>query len=94
MENTIEAAREYKRRGWNPLPLKPGQKRPEGSEWQRTIIADDKIDDTFAGMNVGVVLGTQSGNIADVDLDEETVVRLAPIFLPKTDAVFGRPSKP
>jgi len=40
------------------------------------------------------LLGTASGNLFDVDLDNPVVVRLARHFLPKTPAIFGRASKP
>lgn len=97
MNSAIEAAREYKRRGWNPLPLRPGEKRPTGSEWQRTAIPEDQFETVFSdGMNVGVGLGAQSGNIYDADLDHELVVKMVRHFFSQcpTPAVFGRASKP
>ena len=96
MQDAVRAAREYKRRGWNPLPLRPGEKRPTGSEWQRTQIADDQIEQRFQNMNVGVALGSQSGNLYDADLDHELVVKLYPRFARglETPAIFGRPGKP
>src|SRR5262249_36897900 len=44
--------------------------------------------------NVGIQLGKVSGGLADVDLDCIEAVGLAPKFLPPTDAIFGRKSKP
>jgi replicative DNA helicase len=40
------------------------------------------------------LLGEPSGGLVDVDLDCAAAVRLAPVFLPATGAVFGRLSAP
>jgi hypothetical protein len=45
-------------------------------------------------VNVGLQMGAVSGGLCDVDLDTMIAVGLAPEFLPATDAVFGRKSKP
>lgn len=94
MPNTVDAARAYHARGWVSVPLLPGQKRPEGNEWQNLQSDPEAFEQDFANMNIGVLLGTSSGNLFDVDLDHETIVRLARHFLPKTPAIFGRASKP
>ena len=47
-----------------------------------------------AEQNIGVQLGAKSKGLTDIDLDCAEAVRLAPYFLPPTDAVFGRASKP
>src|SRR5262249_40305373 len=44
--------------------------------------------------NLGIQLGEVSGGLADVDLDTMTAIGFAPEFLPATNAVFGRKSKP
>lgn len=94
MSHTVDAARQYKARGWNPLPLKPGEKKPTGSEWQRTQIADEHLETAFTDRNVGVGLGPISGGLYDADLDEAITVKMQRHFMPKTPAIFGRPSKP
>jgi putative DNA primase/helicase len=94
MQSTIEAAREYKRRGWNPIPLRPGEKRPTDNGWQRLTIADEHIEAVFTNHNVGISLGRPSNNLFDVDLDDALVIKMQRHFLPKTPAIFGRPSKP
>jgi len=49
----------------------------------------------FAGRsNIGVLLGDPSGWLVDIDLDHPRAVELADEYLPATDAIFGRPSKP
>jgi hypothetical protein len=45
-------------------------------------------------LNVGVILGSASGGLTDVDLDCSEAIALAKIVLPKTGAIFGRQSKP
>lgn len=45
-------------------------------------------------LNIGVVCGPKHRGPLDVDLDCDEAVRLAPFFLPHTDAIFGRKSKP
>ncbi|MBC7772283.1 MAG: bifunctional DNA primase/polymerase, partial [Pyrinomonadaceae bacterium] len=44
--------------------------------------------------NIGILLGEPSGGLIDMDLDTPESIRIAPRFLPKTDLVFGRESKP
>jgi P4 family phage/plasmid primase-like protien len=88
-------ARAYRERGWAPIPLKPNDKAPESPGWQTQRIADDRIDTVFAdGKNIGLLLGPPSGNLLDIDLDCAEAVRLAAAFLPTTELVFGRLSKP
>lgn len=94
MQDPVSAAREYKRRGWNPLPLRPGDKRPTGSEWQRTQVPDDQFEPVFTGKGVGIGLGTQSNGVYDADLDHELTVKMQRHFMPETPAMFGRASKP
>lgn len=88
---------EYTRRGWRPLLLEPGSKRTFERGWSSdppdldTLLA--RLDGR-ADWNVGIVLGAASGNLVDIDLDCPEAVVLADQFLPPTDVVFGRPSKP
>jgi hypothetical protein len=39
-------------------------------------------------------MGKPSGGLVDVDIDDTTALRFAPSFLPETNCIFGRPSKP
>ena len=93
-QNTADAARLYKSRGWSPIPLEPGQKRPTFPNWQDYVIAEDRIDEVFSVKQPGILLGPVSKNLYDADLDEINAVRIAKHFMPKTPAIFGRPSKP
>jgi len=44
--------------------------------------------------NIGVILGKPSGGLADVDLDCDEAVRLAPKYLPPTGCITGRTGQP
>jgi hypothetical protein len=45
-------------------------------------------------MNIGVLLGAPSRDLVDIDLDCPEALVFKDRFLLKTEAVFGRPSKP
>ena len=44
--------------------------------------------------NIGILLGEPSGGLVDIDLDSWEAVALADLFLPATNAIFGRKSAP
>jgi Bifunctional DNA primase/polymerase, N-terminal len=93
--SALEAAREYLRQGWAPIPVRPGEKRPVRGDWTHLRLEEEDLSAEFPeGTNVGVLLGEPSGGLIDVDLDTHEAINLAPHFLPATDAVFGRPSRP
>lgn len=89
------SALEYLRHGWSPIPIPFGQKGPNYKNWQQSRLTEADITSAFAGQdNIGVLLGDASGGLVDVDLDCPQTIELADTFLPATDAIFGRPSKP
>jgi hypothetical protein len=90
-----DAAIAAHRRGWAPVPLAEGTKRPEDDDW-RSIRYEHvgQIVRAFEGKNLGVILGAASGNLVDVDLDNDHARRLAPVMLPYTPLKHGRPSSP
>jgi len=90
--STIEAAIEYIRRGYAPIPIERGKKSPDTRKgWQDERHTEDGVWDTFADNgNVGLILGAPSGDLVDVDLDTPEAVQLAPVFLPPTGMVSGR----
>lgn len=92
----IDVARSYIDRGWAPVPIPFKAKGPTIDGWQKLSINKDDVDKYFNGedQNVGVILGAASGGLADVDLDCEEAIILAPKLLPTTSAIFGRQSKP
>ena len=90
-----EAAREYLKRGWQPIPLLPGEKRTLDKGWTHSSITEDEVDDCFdPKANIGVLTGTPSAQLVDVDLDWLRGLLYADEFFPPTPAVFGRESKP
>ena len=94
-KSPIEIATDYIRRGWCPVPIPRGRKGPVEDGWQNLTVSDENVAQHFNGalMNVGVQMGPKSGGLNDVDLDCAEAVRIAPLFLPSTGAVFGRASK-
>jgi hypothetical protein len=97
-ETSRQAARRYVTRGWKPLPVNCGKKGPTAKGWPEWSLGDDAITYinkhfTAPRTNVAVQLGAMSGGLTDIDLDCPEAVRLAPDFLPETQAVFGRESK-
>jgi hypothetical protein len=90
-----EAASDYIRRGWAPIPIRPGQKAPLHKEWTKISPRPADIPKSFSDHdNIGILLGHPSGGLVDIDLDSSEAILLAPLFLPKTAAIFGRPSRP
>jgi hypothetical protein len=85
-------AKEYRRRGWAPLPLggRDGKVPQAGEGWQHFVADDNTVFDD----NVGNILGERSGGLTDADLDCQEAVRMAPALLPPTNSIFGRAGKP
>ena len=91
----LEAAREYRRQGWEVLSIARGEKDPHKRGWPSQRLSEADLPTHFGnGENVGVILGTPSGGICDVDIDALEAVTLADAFLPTTGLIFGRASKP
>src|SRR5882672_7304701 len=92
----LQIAESILARNWNPVPVRYKSKIPIGDVWQKLIITRDNIATHFNGtrMNVGFQLGRNSKGLTDIDLDCDEAIELAPHFLPKTPAYFGRRSKP
>jgi hypothetical protein len=92
--NTAQRAIEYRKRGWFPIPVPQRSKVPPIEGWQTLRLEISEIPKYFPGpMNIGILTGSVSKNLVDVDLDTQHAIRLAPRFLPST-LTFGRPSKP
>jgi Primase C terminal 2 (PriCT-2)/Bifunctional DNA primase/polymerase, N-terminal len=92
---TLDRAKEYIRRGWAPIPIPAHEKAPRIRGWPNLRLTDHNAFQYFIGeQNIGIILGAPSNGLTDVDLDCTEAIGLAAIFLPVTDAVFGRVSKP
>jgi hypothetical protein len=95
LTETLEAVREYVRKGWAVIPIPSGNKGPRIDGWQNLRLAEANLSSYFAGVsNVGILLGEPSGGLTDVDLDCLEAIAVADFFLPQSDSVFGRASKP
>jgi len=85
----------YLRQGWQPIPIPLGSKAPRTKNWQQIRLSEDGVDLHFnSDSNLGILLGEASGGIVDVDLDARQAVNLADAFLPSTNRIHGRRSKP
>jgi hypothetical protein len=92
----LDCAREFLERGWMPLPIPFKSKNPNFRGWQKFSITEEALASRFNGQpqNIGVLLGEPSGGLIDIDLDSMETIHLALSFLPSTDTIFGRASKP
>ena len=64
------AARDYLRAGFAPIPIPKGEKAPKLRGWQKLRLSDDQVDEFFRDTgNIGLLLGEPSGGRIDVDLD-------------------------
>ena len=92
--DAMALAAEALARGWHPVALDPSTKKPQGVKWQLRTITRENLSQYFSGnVGVGLQMGPKSNGLTDIDLDCAEAVVLAPSFLPKTDAVYGRASK-
>ncbi len=90
-----KAAQEYFNRGWQPIPVPPREKAPVLKGWQNRRFTSDELDEYFRGDgNVGIILGKPSGGLIDIDIDCSEALAVSSDFLPVTDLVHGRASKP
>jgi hypothetical protein len=91
----LDAACEYRRRGWQVVPIPHGMKRPIIDGSPEFVVPAAELSRHFSGnANIGVRLGLTSGDLVDIDLDCPEALALQDIYLPGTNAIFGRPSKP
>jgi Protein of unknown function (DUF3987)/Bifunctional DNA primase/polymerase, N-terminal len=88
--DTREAAREYLARRWAVVPVPRRSKRPVLDGWQNGGFTASDVDRVG---NVGILLGSPSDGLADVDLDCVEAIAAAPYFLPGTERWHGRASR-
>ena len=92
--SSLEAARNYLRRGFAVVPIPHGKKAPRENDWPNLRLSEADLPARFSnGENIGLILGGPSGGLVDIDLDSPEAVSLASIFLPPTNLVHGRASK-
>jgi len=94
----LDIARDYVSRGWKVVPVPERGKNPGRPGWEQLNLSVDDLPRYFIENghrpNIGVLQGQPSGGLADVDLDTAATCILGALWLPKTDAVFGRVGKP
>src|SRR5689334_23551786 len=94
-QSPLDVALSYIDRGLSPIPVPHRRKGPVIDDWEGLEITAENAGRYFNGglQNIGVRTGPPSGDIVDVDLDCGEALALADSYLPRTGAVFGRPSK-
>ena len=91
----LEIALDAIQRGWSPIPIRRGAKGGGIAGWQNLrITAADAARHFKDDYNVGVLMGTPSNGLTDIDLDCLEACAVAASFLPATGAVYGRKSNP
>ena len=77
-------------------PLEFQTKRPINPNWPELAISEVNIGDYFNGnpANIGILMGKPSGGLVDIDIDNTDALKFADRFMPKTNCIFGRQSKP
>jgi hypothetical protein len=91
----VVAAIAYHRDGLAVTPL--NGKKPTTRDWQNSHHNEADLPGIFSRQgcnNIGLLLGSSSGGLADIDLDCVEARILAPMLLPQTLARFGRKSSP
>lgn len=91
----LEVAGNFFKLGWMPLPVPFKSKNPSFTNWSQFSITESVLSKHFGAkpQNIGVLLGTPSRGLVDIDLDCAETVLLAPLLLPDTGSTFGRESK-
>ena len=91
MPDPLAIAIDYIRRNWSPVPVPYRQKGPLLKGWDQLRLTEQTAPQYFNGgpLNIGVILGPASDHLADVDLDCDEAIEIAPQLLPATIR-FGR----
>lgn len=98
--SVADAALRYLQLGWAVVPCarfgdghdSDGKAPRKYKDWRKLRFTEEEIPRHFGPSdNVGVILGAASGGLVDIDLDTPEAVRAAPLLLPPSQAVFGRP---
>ncbi len=90
----VQAAREYRARGWWPIPIKAREKAPSVTGWPNLRLREQDLPAHFADCtNVGLLLG-EASFLVDIDLGVREAAIAARYLLPATGLVHGRHSAP
>ena len=101
INDNTKAALEAFARGFQAVPIRDGGKRPYGGAWTHTHwTSEDEITEAFekyaksGASGVGLLLGTPSGGLVDVDLDHPKALLLRDHLLPPSTMQTGRAGRP
>ncbi len=90
-----KAARDLQNARFNPIVLPPRSKNPNREGWQNERYTAADVPAIFLPTsNIGVLLGKAGNGRVDIDGDCLEAIKLMPEFLPRTDFIHGRPSRP
>ena len=93
-DDILSAARDYLSRSWSVIPIPSGKKVPIIKGWQKLQLKDEQLAEHFGHeCNIGVLLGSASNGLIDIDFDVPEAVVAGGVVLPAT-ATFGRPGAP
>src|SRR5712692_7677623 len=93
--DVLKAAGELVRRGRKVVPVPRGEKGPRLKNWQNLRLEEAELPKHFHGKkNVGLLLGEPSRGLVDIDLDCLEAIAAAEVWLPPTQLIHGRKSKP
>jgi putative DNA primase/helicase len=93
--DTLSAALDYLSRGWRVIDLPHKSKRPGRAGWPNEQLTEQDVRSRFQSpKNIGILLGDASNGLIDIDIDSVEARRIARMFLPATNAVFGRRGAP
>jgi putative DNA primase/helicase len=93
VEGGEKLIRLYEEHGYCTIPVKAGQEATCVENWP-DLAPGSFSSDYFRDKNVALGLGSQSGGLVDVDIDENALVPTLTDLLPKTSFRFGRESRP
>src|SRR5262245_21332958 len=92
--SVLAYARLYLKRNYQPVPVLNG-KNPGFDKWQKfTCTPADVARHFTATVNIGLLNGTPSNGLVDVDLDTEQAVAVAGSFLSETGMIGGHDRRP
>lgn len=96
MTDLVKIAQEWQSKGAVPIAIASGRKRPIDPSWQQSPrrTRAQLAAEFEGGTNIGLILGSPSAGLIDIDLDCPEAIVLAPWILPDTDLQHGRAGQP
>src|SRR5260221_1739298 len=94
-EKVLRQARIGLRHGWFVVPIPHGRKAPVIKGWPHLRLKEPDLPNAFGETDgIGVILGEPSRDLVDVDQDSDEAIAVGSVFLPATNRIHGRKSKP